>query len=229
MLSQSLWAAPTASAPSQTVILHPARGPELRIDFNYNFQNALPPFEKEPALPGNEVFRGRIPTVPPTFWLRNTAKSELYLNTDHAQDFVTGKLATYRSFYNGHVVFTNLTVTSLRDGLEIPYTLDLYTYEQGAAGWLHVRSGWAGEFAVAGQKWQLTVVDNLDGQIGRGRHPPSPPPGFRKDKPADRHHPVPEALFLDGTPSTSGSPSSPATKALSSKRPSPKPICRSGR
>jgi len=154
------------SAPSQKVILYPAPAPPLRVDFNYNFQNALPPFPKEPALPGKEIARGLIPTVPPTPLLRIVADNELRLNTDHTGNFVGGKLATYRGFYNGHVVFTNLAVTSIRDGLEIPYTVDLFTYERFCAGWLHVCSGWKGQVTVAGQPWRVVLVDNLNGQVG---------------------------------------------------------------
>ena len=116
-----------------------ASAPALRIDFNYNSQNALPPFQKEPVLPGKEVARGLIPTVPPTPLLRNINDNELYLNTDHTRDLVSGKLATCRSTYRGHVIFTNLNVSSFREGLEIPYTLDLLPTNTGA-GWLNVRS-----------------------------------------------------------------------------------------
>src|SRR5664279_2932467 len=125
-LVQMTRAGTSPSASSQTIILHPAAAPGLRIDFNYNFQKALPPFPKEPALPGKEIARGLIPTVPPTPLLRVVNDNELRLNTDHTGDFVNGKLTTHRSFYNGHVVFTNLAVTSIRDGLEIPYTVDLF-------------------------------------------------------------------------------------------------------
>jgi hypothetical protein len=198
ILSLLAWPRPSLTAPTQTVILHPATAPALRIDFNYNFQNSLPPFPKEPALPGKEVARGLIPTVPPTPFLRNVTDHELYLNTDHTRDFVNGKLATYRSFYRGHIVFTNLAVTTLRDGLEIPYALDLFTYERFCAGWLDIRSGWAGDFAVGDQQWRLTVVDNLNGQIGRGdtlhlqRLPSS------KSNRMLAITPVPNTLFLDG-------------------------------
>lgn len=124
-LGQMAWAGTPPSAPSQTIVLKPASAPGLRIDFNYNFQNALPPFQKEPVLPGKEVARGLIPTVPPTPLLRNIDNKELLLNTDHTRDFVNGKVATYRSTYNGHVFFRDLRVSSIRDGVEIPYTLDL--------------------------------------------------------------------------------------------------------
>ncbi len=197
-LGQMTWAGSSVSPPSQTVILHPASAPGLRIDFNYNWKHALPPFQKEPVLPGKEVARGLIPTVPPTPFLRNISDNELYLNTDHTQDFVNGKWATYRSFYAGHVIFTNLGVASLRDGLEIPYTLHLTTYEHWCAGWLEVCSGWAGEFTVAGQKWRLTVVDNLNGQIGR-----DDTLYLKRLAPATTSRmitipSVPQALFIDG-------------------------------
>ncbi len=186
-----------APAPSQAIILHPEPAPPLRIDFNYNFQNALPPFAKEPALPGKEIARGLIPTVPPTPMLRVVTDNELRLNTDHTQDFVSGKVATYYSLYRGHVIFTNLAVTSIRDGLEIPYTLDLFTYEHGCAGWVHVRSGWKGELSVAGQPWRVALVDNLNGQVGADdtlylRRLTGP-----KTNALIALTPVPKTLFLD--------------------------------
>src|ERR1039457_6594715 len=94
-LGQVAWAGIPVSAARHRVILHPTTAPGLRIDFNYNFQNALPPFQKEPALPAQEVARALIPTVPPTPLLRNINDKELLLNTDHSRDFVNGKVATY--------------------------------------------------------------------------------------------------------------------------------------
>ena len=197
-LGQMAWAGASMSAPAQKVILHPAPAPPLRIDFSYYFTNALPPFPKEPALPGKVIARGLIPTVPPTPFLHVVTDNELLLNTDHSRDFARGKLATYRSFYQGHVIFTNLAATTIRDGLEIPYTLDLFTYERYCAGWFEVRSGWAGELAVAGQKWRLTVVDNLDGQIGKNDTLHLQPIESAKSARSIAITPVPQTLFLDG-------------------------------
>ena len=197
-LAQMAWAGASVPAPSQTVILRPSPAPPLRIEFNYNFRDALPPFPKEPALPGKEIARGLIPTVPPTPLLRIISDNELLLNTDHTRDFVGGKVATYRSFYNGHVVFTNLAVTSIRDGLEIPYTLDLFTYEHFCAGWLHVRSGWKGELTVADQPWRVVLEDNLDGQFGPGDTLYLRRLTGVKTNTAIALTPVPKTLFLDG-------------------------------
>ncbi len=107
-LAQLAGAGASMPSPGPTVILRPSPAPPLRIDFNYNFANALPPFQKEPALPSKEIARGRVPTLPPTPLLRVITDHKLLLNTDHSGDFVAGKVDTYRSFYNGHVVFTNL-------------------------------------------------------------------------------------------------------------------------
>jgi hypothetical protein len=183
---------------TQRVVLEPSSAPALRIDFNYSYSNALPPFEKEPPLPDKELARGFIPTVPPTPMLRNISDGELYLNLEHRHDFVTGKQATYRSTYDGHVRFRDIRVLTVHGSLEIPYRLELFTYEHGFQGWLHVRSGWSGQFDAGGRKWRLTVVDNLDGKIGVGDVL------YLQDLQAEQSsrtievNPVPQTLFLDG-------------------------------
>lgn len=159
------WPAQGDAPAAQTVVLRPGRGPWLRIDLAYDFRNPLPPFVREPVPDGPGAARGLIPTVPPTPILRNIAGEALYLKTDHTRDFAAGSFATYKSRYDHHVVFEGLSVLTEREGLVIPYTVDLYTYETGCAGWLQVESGWTGEFELAGEKCTLSVADNLDGRI----------------------------------------------------------------
>ena len=96
---------------TQTVVLRPARSRELRINFDYNFRNALPSFENEPALKGKMTSRALIPTVPPTPLLRNITDNELYLKVDHDRDFSKDSLTTYKSRYiSSHVRFNSLQV-----------------------------------------------------------------------------------------------------------------------
>lgn len=183
---------------TRTVVLHPARTRELRINFNYNFGNVLPPFQNEPALDGKVTARGLIPTVPPTPLLRNIAANELYLKTDHSRDFSAGGLTTYRSRYDGHVLFQGLRVATERETLTIPYTLDLYTYETGCAGWLLVKSGWEGSCDLEGQRWDFQITDNLDGRIDSNdilflTHAGSTPGGVWLTE-----CPVPGTLFFGG-------------------------------
>jgi hypothetical protein len=84
---------------------------------------------------------------------------------DHGRDFAEGSLVTYRSRYDGHVLFEGLQVFTERDSLAIPYTVHLYTYETVCTGWFLVESGWAGELELDGATWTLGLVDNLDGRI----------------------------------------------------------------
>ena len=51
VLAQTAWSGTSQSAPSQTVILRPAPAPPLRMEFDYNFQKALPPFPKRTGAP----------------------------------------------------------------------------------------------------------------------------------------------------------------------------------
>jgi hypothetical protein len=140
-------------------------GTSLRINFDYNFAKTLRPFEKEPPLEGKETARGLIPTVPTTPFIRNITEGELYLNENHGRDFTIGKPTTHTSTYDGHVRFRELHVSTDRDGVLIPYTVNMWTYEHGCAGWLVVESAWQGDLALDGRLWRLGVVDNLDGRI----------------------------------------------------------------
>jgi len=159
------WSAQGEGPAPRTVVLRPARGPSLRIDFDYTRGKALPAFENEPALPDKTAARGLIPTVPPTPFLRNLSEKLLYLKVDHDRNFSEGSLVTYKSRYDGHVVFDDLAVFTRRESLAIPYTVRLYTYETVCAGWFLVESGWEGQFDLDGEMWTIGIVDNLDGRI----------------------------------------------------------------
>lgn len=165
-------AAETDSSLTQTLVLRPVQVPALRINFDYAFHNALPPFEKEPVFQDKEIFRGLIPTVPPTEFIRNIADKELYLNINHNQNFVTGPVDTYSHTYDpvGHVIFHDLRVSTIDGSLVIPYKVDMFTYGGVCKGWFLVKSGWESEFELDGQKWVFGIVDNLDGRIDSKDH-----------------------------------------------------------
>jgi hypothetical protein len=162
-----IWALPlwAQDAIVHSVQLKPVVLPRtgLRINFDYRFRNALLPFESEPDFGANETARGIIPTVPPTGFIRNITDNELLLDLDHDRDFVANPPVTYKSIYDGHVVFKDIQVNTVRQGLTIPYTLTLYTYEHVCSGWLVVRSAWSGQFELAGHQWSMQVIDNLNG------------------------------------------------------------------
>jgi hypothetical protein len=162
-----IWAVPlwAQDAIVRSVQLKPVVWPRggLRIDFDYRFGKTLPPFEREPDFGAKETARGIIPTVPPTGFIRNVTDSELLLDLDHDRDFVANPPVTYKSIYQGHVVFKDIQVNTMRQGLTIPYTLTLYTYEHACSGWFIVRSAWSGQFELASRQWSMQVIDNLNG------------------------------------------------------------------
>jgi len=161
------WALPlwAQDAIVRSVQLKPVVWPRagLRIDFDYRFGKTLSPFESEPDFGADETARGFIPTVPPTGFIRNITDNELLLDLDHDRDFVTNPPVTYKSIYDGHVVFKDIQVNTVRQGLTIPYTLTLYTYEHVCSGWFIVRSAWSGQFELASRQWSMQVIDNLNG------------------------------------------------------------------
>ena len=115
-----IWAVPlwAQDAIVHSVQLKPVVWPRggLRINFDYRFRNVLPPFEKEPDFGENEIARGIIPTVPPTGFIRNITDNELLLDLDHDRDFVANPRVTYKSIYDGHVVFKEIHVNTVRQG-----------------------------------------------------------------------------------------------------------------
>lgn len=189
-----------ASPPwKQVLILRPVPDQGPPMAFDYSSRNALPPFEKEPALAGKQVARGLIPTVPPTPLLRNLTDGELYLKVDHGRDFLTGPSVTYKGQCQdgSHVVFGDLRVVTQQGSLAIPYTVAVRTYRTGYSGQLFVDTGWSGTFARDGRSWKFAVIDNLDGQIdGQDRlHLTDLDPS-----PKATYHdcPVPRVLSLEG-------------------------------
>jgi len=201
----SLWLirpAPAAEASQpwkQVLVLRPVRELGPAMVFDYNLRNALPPFEKEPALVGKQVARGLIPTIPPTPLLRNLTDGELYLKVDHGRDFTTGPSAAYKGKRQDgvHVIFEGLQVSTQQGALAIPYTVTVRTYQAGYAGQLFVNTRWSGTFARDGRSWTFSIVDNLDGRIdGQDRlHL-----GDLDPSPKATYHdcPVPRVLSLEG-------------------------------
>ena len=143
----------------------PSIGTGLRIDFDYRFERTPAEFDREPPSDPGQVCRGWIPTVPPTAFLRTLLDGGLLLDRD--RDFVETPPDRYEGRFDpvGHVLFKGLQVRSAVGGVEIPYTVDLYTYERADAGWFVVRTAWTGGFEMDGGQWRLTVIDNLDGRL----------------------------------------------------------------
>jgi hypothetical protein len=74
----------------------------------------------------------------------------------------------------------------------------MYTYETGCAGWLEVKSGWAGTFDLDGRLCTLGIVDNLDGYIDASDILYLTHPGSTEPNVLIPVCPVPETLFFAG-------------------------------
>ncbi len=200
LVTQILAAGEPNQPRTQVLTLRPTQSPGLRIELTQDFKRSLIPFEKEPDLKGKQIARGRIPTQPPTPLLRNITDGQLHVNADHAPDFTSDSVDTYASRCRDgvHVSFEGMRVSSRRGSFEIPYTIDLRTYQRGLGGWFIVQSGWSARFDNGDSEWTFTVTDNLDGQIDAQdrlileRVRPTEAPRTRHECPA------PSVLFLDG-------------------------------
>lgn len=200
LMTRLLTAGELNRPPTRVLTLHATRAPELRIELAQDFKRSLIPFEKEPSLEGKQIARNWIPTEPPTPLLRNITDGQLHVNADHVPNFTSDSVDTYASRCRDgvHVSFEGMRVSSRRGSFEIPYTIDLRTYQRGLGGWFIIQSGWSAQFDNGDSEWTFTVTDNLDGRIDAKdrlileRVRPT-------DAPRARHEcPAPSVLFLDG-------------------------------
>ncbi len=138
-----------------------SRGVEARL------QTA--PFPKEPALPGQNVFRGSLVWRPrpeqalPFIWDKGRGRLFLDLNrnrdlTDDPQGiFISASRNDSQSFTNVHLVFP--AGTRSRD---MRLQLDFNAYQGGSVG---VAAGlcfyWQARLNLYGKEWQFGLVENL--------------------------------------------------------------------
>ncbi len=197
------FAAPAAESDNethQTIVLRPYNNAYFRIDFDYRFDKAIPPFDEESGFQGKDIARGFIPTVPPTPFIRNLSSQELCLNSDHLEVFTSDSFEAYPSTRDevGHVKFLDVPVSTVRGSLEIPYVINLSTYEDICSGWITIKSGWKGTFELDGETWILFVIDNLDGQIDDGDTFSIQKYQNGNWQRSSRTHSIPQTLFLEG-------------------------------
>lgn len=185
---------------SRTIRLYPCDNNYFRIDFDYRFDKAPGPFKQESGFESKDVRRGFIPTVPPTPFIRDLSEQELCLNHDRTGSFADDSVRRYPSAHDasGHVIFRNIPVAAFNGRMEIPYLIDLNTYETACSGWIIVRSGWKGFLDIDGAPWQLCITDNLDGQIDSQDTFSIRKANGREYRLVPNIHSVPPTLFVDG-------------------------------
>lgn len=119
------------------------------------------------------VFQGVIPfgrrSSGAMAFMVDAEKNLLFLdrnrNRDMADDGPGIPASTNRE---GYVRFENLRVEAGSGEVKVPYDIDLWCNDSRYSRYwrLRVKSGWEGIVEIAGRKWGLAVVDDLDGEIG---------------------------------------------------------------
>ncbi len=126
----------------------------------------VPEFAKEPNLKNAQIFRGRLPTRPPTGYIRDISGGKLYIDFNHNGDLTDDFCSVYTSVDDrGHVFFKYIFLNSIVDSVVQPYTIDIMTYKQSIVGWFYINSGWENNFELNSVRYFLRIVDNLDGVI----------------------------------------------------------------
>ena len=132
-------------------------------------------FEKEPDFGERSIVRGLLRTGTEEkdhigfAWDRSEGKLYLELNrngdlTDDPEGiFESGQNNSYQNFHDIHLKTTGDT--------QLEYVVDIAVY-QFTSDRVHcsitVKSGFRGQFELHGGKWDLAVVDNMDGRIDSG-------------------------------------------------------------
>ena len=169
----------TAAAPAEVSAASPAATHTL--DLNYQETDEVlvsravgvklqtAPFPKEPALPGQNVFRGSLSWGPrpeqalPFIWDKGRGRLLLDLNRNRdLTDDPNGLFASVsrndsQSFTNVHLVLPSVT-----GNRAIRLQLDFSAYQGGTVG---VAAGlcsyWQAQLGLSGKEWQFGLVENL--------------------------------------------------------------------
>jgi len=169
-------------------------------------------FKKEPDFGDHKIVRGALPFARDKkdylCFAWDFTEQMLYLDLNRNLDLTddpTGVIAN-RGESKWRPDFGNIRIQSDQPQAAIPYTvrLNLVTYNRFQQVFCNVsvRSGWQGDIELYGKKWQMSVVDNLDGVIGEEDiFTIRPYEGGDKDPVSfgnsDRLY-VPREFFLDG-------------------------------
>ena len=133
-------------------------------------------FKKEPDFGDHKIVRGALPFARDKkdylCFAWDFTEQMLYLDLNRNLDLTddpAGVIAN-RGESKWRPDFGNIRIQSDHPQGAIPYTvrLNLATYNRFQQVFcnVYVRSGWQGDIELHGKKWQLSVVDNLDGVIG---------------------------------------------------------------
>jgi hypothetical protein len=162
-------AAAASAAASYSVDLNYQEGAEELVSRSIDLKLQTNPFQKEPALPGQKVFRGSLVWGPRLeqdmafIWDKGRSRLLLDLNrnrdlTDDPKGFFTSASKDdYQSFTNIHLVLS--TATGDRS---VRLQMNLSSYQAGSVrAYAGLCSYWQARLSLHGKEWQFGLVENM--------------------------------------------------------------------
>ncbi len=134
-------------------------------------------FRAEPDFGGRNILRGSIPTgmTHSEFigFAWDQTNAELYVDSNQNLDLTDDPGQPFSVSYAGGLrmghAFQGIHVVVRHGEVAVPYNFNM----QFMGTWFcqaNVRSGWRGEATFTDGRYQVTIVDNFDGQLGLGDH-----------------------------------------------------------
>lgn len=165
-------------------------------------------FRKEPDFGKDKVLRRALIVGPEqndfVGFAVDLTKRSLYVDLNQNLDLTDDPQGVFKAISTGDLVyFREVPLKLTRNGINRSYLLDpFYFYNGGTASYIGIRSYYAADVELNGQKYRLEVQDNLDGDLDRqDRFLIAPLTGNDEaDKVATTYGamPVPQDLYLGG-------------------------------
>ena len=149
-------------------------GFSLRVNVPFKDREVL--FKKEPDFGDHKIIRGALPFARDEknylCFAFDFTEQMLYLDLNRNLDLTDDPAGVIgnQGKSRWRPDFGNIHIQSTHPQSAIPYTFRLiirmYNLFREIYCNVTVRSGWQGDIELYGKKWQLSVVDNMDGVIG---------------------------------------------------------------
>jgi hypothetical protein len=165
-------------------------------------------FRKEPDFGKDRVFRHALSVGPEKadflgFAVDLTAKT-LYVDLNQNLDLTDDPQGIFKGEGSpgSYAAFKSVRIAFKKNGLDRSLVFEPFQYYSDDSGYLVLKSSCQAEIALSGQKWQLEVMDNLNGAIDDSdlfMIAPAAETGSPKgDRPAYSAMKIPKTLFLGG-------------------------------
>ncbi|MHC4436311.1 MAG: hypothetical protein ACYS3S_03045 [Planctomycetota bacterium] len=163
-------------------------------------------FEKEPDFGNSDIICGFIPIglnqKEHIGFAWDIDGRKLYLDLNGNRDLTDDPSGVFQSDSDGRFQhFRDINLSLQKGTLNLPYVINMDMYSYGQSNHFcsaSIVSNFAGEMTLHGRKWNVAVVDNMNGRIGPGDRffiiPQDVDMGINKDR---RQLNVPKNVFLD--------------------------------